>query len=80
LTPQLIRAGKVVRGVHVEEQELRIGQSAYLVEGEDTDLYPVVEADGAEVAGSEAGADRIAAGRAVGGAERLYSTSAVTLR
>ncbi len=53
-TPQPVRAREIVRGVDVEEQELRIAEAPDLGQREDTDRDARVEADGAEVAGVEA--------------------------
>ena len=52
-TPQSVRAREIVRGVDVEEQELRIAEAPDLGQREDTDRDALVEADGAEVAGVE---------------------------
>ena len=78
-TPQSVRAREIVRGVDVEEQELRIAEAPDLGQREDTDRDALVEADGAEVAGIEGGGDGVAAGGTIGGAERLHTTVAVAL-
>ena len=48
MTPQLVRSCEVVRGVHIEEQELGVRQTAHLFQREDTDPDAVVEADSAK--------------------------------
>ena len=78
-TPQSVRAREIVRGVHVEEQELRIAEAPDLGQREDTDTDALVEADGAEVAGVQAGGDGVPAGGTVGGAERLHASASVAL-
>jgi hypothetical protein len=49
LTPQLVGLREIVRGVDVEKDELRVGQSPHFCEREDTDPNAVVEADGSQV-------------------------------
>ena len=71
--PQLFRARQVVRGVHVEEQELRVAEAGDLGQGEDTDADALMEGDGPEIAPVEALRDGVAAGRTVAGAERLQA-------
>ena len=76
-TPQPVRAREIVRGVDVEEQELRIAEEPDLGQREDTDRDALVEADGAEVAGIQGGGDGVAAGGTIGGAERLHAAAPV---
>ena len=76
-TPQSVRAREIVRGVDVEEQELRIAEAPNLGQREDTDRDALVEADGAEVAGIQGGGDGVAAGGTVGRAERLHAPASV---
>ena len=78
-TPQSVRAREIVRGVDVEEQELRIAEAPDLGQREDTDRDALVEADGAEVAGIQGGGDGVAAGRTVSRAERLHAAAPVAL-
>ena len=78
-TPQSVRAREIVRGVDVEEQQLRIAEAPDLGQREDTDRDARVEADGAKVAGVERGGDGVPAAGAVGGAERLDAAPAAAL-
>ena len=78
-TPQLVGLCEIVRGVDVEEQELRIAEIPDVRQREDTDRDALVEADGAEVARLERGLDGLAAGRTVGRTERLDAAPAAAL-
>ena len=79
-TPQLVRSREIVRGVHVEEEEVGVRQRPYLIQWEDTDADSVVEADGAEIAFAKARRDGLPTGRPVCGAERLDPSPPVALR
>ncbi len=57
LPPQLVRPCEVIRGVHIEEEQVGIGQRPDPVQGEDTDSYQRVEADGAKVTLVQTGGD-----------------------
>ena len=79
-SPQLFRARQVVRGVHVEEQDLRVAVAGDLGQGEDTDADALMEGDGPEIAPVETLRDGVAAGGTVRGAQRLQAPAAVALR
>ena len=79
-TPQLVRSREIVRGVHVEEEEVGIRERPHLVQWEDTDADSVVEADGPEIVFGKARVDCLPTGRPVRGAERLDPTPPVALR
>jgi hypothetical protein len=80
LTPQLVGLCQIVRGVDVEKGELRVGQSPYLPEREDTDPNAIVEADSAKVTRVEAVGDGFSAGRSVGCTEWLDTPPPPALR
>jgi hypothetical protein len=77
--PQLVRAGEIVRGIHVEEEELRIAEAPHLRQREDTDPDAGMEADGFEIPLIEAGGNGLPASGAVAGAEGLYPAASVAL-
>jgi hypothetical protein len=79
-TPQLGCFREIVRGVHVEEEEVRIRESPHLVQREDTDPDSVVEANRPEVTGSQAGGNGFSAGWTVGGAQGLDTPPPIALR
>jgi hypothetical protein len=79
-TPQLVRFREIVRGVHIEEKEVRIRESPHLVQREDTDPDSVVEANRPEVTGSQAGRNGFSAGWTVRGAQGLHTPAPFALR
>jgi hypothetical protein len=79
LPPQLVRAREIVDGVHIEEEQVRVACRRDLGQREDTDPDALMEADGAEIAGLQAGLDGCPAGRSVAGAERLHSSPPIAL-
>ena len=79
-TPQLVRSREIVRGVHVEEEEVGVRQRPHLIQREDTDADSVVEADGPEIVFGKARVDCLPTGRPVRGAERLDPAPPIALR
>ena len=79
-TPQLVRSREIVRGVHVEEEEVGVRQRPHLIQWEDTDADSVVEADGSEVVFGKARGDCLPTSQTVCGAERLHPAPPVALR
>jgi len=78
-TPELVCFREIVRGVHVEEQQIRIREAPDLIQGEDTDTDAVVEADGSKVSSGEAIRNRVTASWTIGGAQGLDTPSAAAL-
>jgi hypothetical protein len=79
-TPQLVRPREIVRGIHVEEEEVGVRQRPHLIQWEDTDADSVVEADGAEIVFGQARGDCFPTGRPVCGAEGLDPAPPAALR